>query len=103
MGKIICAERTLEETKIKESDRRALVRILYPTIDFDLLFYPDCDNEELLDEMGIPTHTHGVFPYIITQDDDFREYLYNACREWRKMKVEEYKKQDNDKEQDKGA
>lgn len=67
---------------VQSKDRREILRILYPTIDYYLLFYPDNDNEELLDEMNIPRKAYGVMPYIITRDTELRDYLYQKCYEF---------------------
>jgi hypothetical protein len=90
-----CPERDNPFCYIQKEDRRKLLRILFPTIDHDLLFYPKMDNEELLDELGIPKQVQGVFPYIITSDEEVREYLYEAMREFRRKKTEEYRNKDN--------
>lgn len=72
----------------KREDRRTLLRILYPNVDQDLCFYPENDNEETLDMLNIPKQEQGVFPYIITHNDELRDHLIDTCREWRKMKIE---------------
>jgi len=72
---------------IQYADRRALLRILYPTIDYDLLFYPKQDNKEMLDELGLPTRIHGRGLYIITPNKELEQHLYDAVKSWYKSKI----------------
>lgn len=72
---------------IQPEDRRILLKILYPTIDWDLIFYPKCDNEKVLDEFGLPTRVNSTFPYIITSDKDLEEHLKNEAKMWVKKRL----------------
>lgn len=69
---------------IQPEDRRLLLKILYPTIDYDLIFYPDNDNEELLNELGIPTRIKSTtnYPYIITTNKELEKHLRNSVKRW---------------------
>ena len=71
---------------IQPKDRRELLKILYPTIDFDLLFYPDMDNVEILEIWGIPSRVNSAFPYIITSDKELQEHLKKEAKAWFKNK-----------------
>jgi len=73
---------------IQPIDRRMLLRILYPTIDYDLIFYPENDNKELLDEFGIPTRViSGRLPYIIcVGEPELKEHLIQEAKKWYKEK-----------------
>lgn len=76
---------------VQPRDRRTILRLLFPTIDHDLLFYPDNDNEQLLDDFNIPKKTYGVMPYIITHDSELREFLYEKCYEFAEKRRQEYR------------
>lgn len=75
---------------VQYGDRRNLLRILFPTVDHDLLFNVEMDNESLLDDFNIPHKVYGVMPYIITHDDKLRDYLYEKCYEYRKIKYHKH-------------
>ena len=75
---------------VQYGDRRTLLRILFPTIDNDLLFNVEMDNESLLDDFNIPHKVYGLMPYIITHDDELRDYLYEKCYEYRKIKYHKH-------------
>jgi hypothetical protein len=70
---------------VQDEDRRALLRILYPTIDYDLLFYPKQDNKETLDEFGLPTRVTNL--YIITSDKELKQHLHDVAKSWYKSKI----------------
>jgi hypothetical protein len=57
--------------EISVTDRLTILKILYPTLSYDLLFYPSC-TEELLDELGIPKYRTPFIHVISTE-----KYLKN--------------------------
>jgi len=70
---------------IQYKDRRELLKILYPNIDYDLIFYPKMDNKETMDEFGLPTRVESI--YIITTDKELKEHLHDATKAWYKSKI----------------
>lgn len=76
---------------IQPEDRHTLFRILYPTAEFDCLFYPEW-LEGAIDDFNIPTKIGARGVYIITPYDDVKEHLEKSLKEFYQKKYEEYNK-----------
>jgi len=75
---------------IQSNDRRMLLRILYPNIDYDLIFYPEMDNEELLDDFGLPRRVSHTGLYIFSLiEPDLIEHLHKEAKKWLRNKYKE--------------
>jgi hypothetical protein len=73
---------------IQPNERRQLLKILYPTIDYDLLFYPESDDDKILDELSIPNKVH-VGVYVITPNKELKQFLHEQCKVWLENKEKE--------------